>query len=705
MQRLFIAIVISSCTVLPAAAQSFSYYPADADHVFLWGQESPEALLIKRVGGKWKLDGTPLRKGTWPELLARTVTSKDQQDKSSAALDDMVAGVANKSVAVLRRPNAHALFIKRGDARLLLSVSSSTASSGAAFDKKGDTGRGQGSEPTWTKGVDVPLGIWLGTKDEIEAGKELREIFKSAPVPDGKNWPRFWEAIAKEAVSSTDYYHASSYGHAPASAWLLVEFSNSATTVVDRVHHYTPPVHRVVMHVKDASPQPLNGTPLTSTLLALAGTAGLGILAGLAIPLVLPWLLWHEKPSFQRLFGKGRNTAGDNHNDDLLLDSKNVDKDVEQFIEELRPAIGAALANRVSASAQAKDKNARAELEATLQVISAAAAECSQSSPQYFGDLALERPRDATWSARFAERLRKCVQSAQQALDTSATNLKTANAERVNTDQENEKLEKERNEAVKRNDQLKAKVASAEALERVVATVTKERDEAVKRNDQLKAKVASAEALERVVATVTKERDDLQKSMEKERARADSLGKDSDKRQKQFEVDRASWVNERTEWDTRIRDSRKDLDRIQQSLGPLGRLSELLQNGLMNHYSRDDDGPAAAMLGFLANHSLTQLSFAIAADREPQQRYMLLNLETICRSFPDLRGYKNAKAEIEQHFGSQRPPAEAEIQRASLRAEASIFQFTLRYLQKTSRDLNAYYFFVDDNGLPYRAQA
>jgi len=380
------------------------------------------------------------------------------------------------------------------------------------------------------------------------------------------------------------------------------------------------------------------------------------------------------------LIGRGNVNDGEDAGDGELSDDfernsgATIDKNVTQFIEELRPAIGMALARRTTRSARAKDTIASAEFAARLQVISAAAAECSQLSPQYFGDLALERPRDTTWHDRFAERLKKCVQSAQQALETSAANLKTANAERVNTDRENEKLQKER-------------------------------DTAVKRNDELKAKVASAETLEKMVETLTKERDDLQKSMEKERARVDRLSTDYETREKQFETDRGSWVNERRQWETRISDSHKDLDRIQQSLGRLGRLSELLQGGLMNHYSRDDDGPAAAMLGFLANHSLTQLSFAIAADREPQQRYMLLNLETICRSFPDLRGYKNAKAEIEQHFGNKRPPAEADIQRASLRAEASIFQFTLRYLQKTSRELNAYYFFVDDNGLPYRAQA
>ena len=672
MQRLFIAIVISTCTALPAAAQSFSYYPADADHVFLWSQESPEAILIERARGKWNLEGTPLRNGKWPALLARAVKSKDQKDKTSAALDDMVAGEADKSAAVLRLPNAHALFIKRGDARLLLSVSSSTTSSGVAFDK---------TETGWTKGnANIPLGSWLGTGDETIAGELLRRIFASAPSPGRNNWPPFWNAIATEAVVSTGF-HAINYGQALAPKWLLVELSDGAAIVVDRVHHYAPPVQRVVV-VKENAPITGTETPSTSILLALAGTAGLGILVGLAIALVLPWFLWREKPSLQRLVGRGKDNDNDREDardgelsNDLERNSgATIDQDVTQFIEELRPVIGAALARRASRLARAKDTIASAEFDARLQVISAAAAECSQLSPQYFGDLALERPRDATWHDRFAERLKKCVQSAQQALETLATNLKTANAERVNTDRENEKLQKER-------------------------------DTAVKRNDELKAKVASAETLEKMVATLTKERDDLQKSMEKERARVDRLSTDYETRQKQFETDRGSWVNERRLWETRISDSHRDFDRIQQSLGRLGRLSDLLQAGLMNHYSRDDDGPAAAMLGFLANHSLTQLSFAIAADREPQQRYMLLNLETICRSFPDLRGYNNAKAEIEQHFGNKRPPAEADIQRANLRAEASIFQFTLRYLQKTSRELNAYYFFVDDNGLPYRAQA
>jgi len=264
MQRLFIAIVISSCTALPAAAQSFSYYPADADHVFLWSDESPEAIRVERVRGKWSVEGTPLRNGKWPSLLARALKSGDRKD-ASTALDDMVAGEADKSVAVLRLPNAHALFIKRGDSRLLLIGNTATTSIEVTFDK---------IETGWTKGkANVPLGSWLGTKDEIKAAEMLRGIFASVPSPSNNNWPPFWNAIATQAAASTGC-RAITYGHTPAPEWFLVEFSDGAATVVDRVHRYAPPAYRVFVIVKEKALIPGTETPSSQVWRLLSSCHG-----------------------------------------------------------------------------------------------------------------------------------------------------------------------------------------------------------------------------------------------------------------------------------------------------------------------------------------------------------------------------------------------------------------------------------------------
>jgi len=138
--------------------------------------------------------------------------------------------------------------------------------------------------------------------------------------------------------------------------------------------------------------------------------------------------------------------------------------------------------------------------------------------------------------------------------------------------------------------------------------------------------------------------------------------------------------------------------------GALGGLGERILEGQKNFYAAHDDGAAAAMLGFLASHSLHQLAIGMVRERKPLERAMLLNLWTLCDVLGDYDGFGKALRELQRSFSPPTAFDSQQAQRAGDRPEARVFHYALGHLRDVRRiELSPYFFFVDDKGTPFRA--
>ena len=585
MRALLIVISLSFAAVIHA--QPFLYYPADADHLFLWRDAaSDQTIAPARVNGHWQ-NGAALRDPAWKTAL------KAENDEQIGHALDLLAKGDTVPGATLRGPDVHALFTSLGNDRLLFTGISAQKSFSVMLerDQKGE----------WSKKGNIPITPWLGASSDPEAWKIMLE-----PVPS--DWPGFWNGVGTSAASAAGYRAVV----LPGKRWLLIE---SMPMTIQPAS--TPgKSEKVPVTNNPQPPQPKWWEPWIWYVAAFAG--------GLLLGFVIGWLL------------RGRTK--------LMNERRAVsDDDITRFTEALRPHIKEALQAAPEEGVPPQD-NIRAKLQALAEVCNETA-----KTSQTFSDLRWNSQNVDGLLDGMPERLRKAASTAKQTEDA----LTTVTAKKKELEQRVSDAEQKSAEAQKTLGRVPILEAQKKELE----------GKLTKANEEKTAAIAA--------------------ETEKSRSQLNAL-----KSAHQAELENTA----------------RDLTTIRESFASLALVSASFQEGQKNHYADRRDGAAAAMLGFLANHSLHQLGLGIARDRGEQRQYMLLNLQKIAQSLPELDGYRRAQQEIDRNFLPPTRPSDAIVKQAADRAEAPLFQFALRYLRETARvDLAPYYFYVDDKGSPYRA--
>jgi hypothetical protein len=643
MRAVFIAIATFLLSTA-AGAQPVLYYPADGDHVFLWTDAaSDETIRVTRAAGRWRLEGTPLAGKVWAMRLARIAGGKPGDDTSGRALDVLLAGQVPAALAAQRLPDAHALFVRRGNAVLL---------SGTSGEKHFDV---PFTKPLtlWTKTAGIDLASWLGLPagDDPGGGKVIADAV-GVQVPTAQTWPVFWDAAVTRATS--DRFHASTYpGNTDAAKrWLLIESGGPAQLIFDRVKTPMPalPLPKsgaAVNNTTNGSGGPQTGGQ-HSALWEIIIAFGAGLVLGASVVYgVFKLVQWRAQ--------KASTENGDRPPREI------TPAEVDRFADALRPHIMAALS-------RPPGEGAAVDIDAKARAIADACNESGKTA-QAFDGLSCNAAK------------------AVQALDTLPERLKSTAAAVAKIESALSAANAELTAARQREATLQTNLETVTAAKKTLEAEKVEAGRKLERFDKVEKKANDLETVKKTLEDELKQiRGDAEKA-----ARAAALSIE----------DALKTLAAR---DQELAKAREDVQRLRKDFVSLGTLGERLQDGQKNHYSERQNGPAAAMLGFLANHSLHQLSVGIGTGRAEQRRYMLLNLRRIARALPSMHGYQRAHEELEKNFEHASPPAESEVKRPDLRGEAPMFQFALRYLRESVNvDLAPYYFFVDEDGLPYRA--
>ena len=632
MRGVLIAIT-TSLVFATSQAQTISYYPADPDHIFLWNDAKPnETVAVKRVKGQWEISNTFLEDPVWVAELARIAEPGTPSDQAIVrALNQLMAGRVATSIAKLRLPNAHAIFVTQGESRILFIGSSPNHHFEVAFTK---------GAATWSKSSGIALNTWLGVSSDDDGARILALALGDVQPPQANRWTDFWNAVAVSGTAAGRGYRVATYSDPDGrhTRWLLIESGSTVQMLFDRVRKPLPPV-----------PLPAQ-QPLPS---ALGGSGepqpGKTDIGRAIMPFVYMFIAFGIGAATMWLVNRFVKRIDHGNTEASATILQIGEYDVTRFATALRPAILEALQQPSEASATALEPKLKALIDACNE---------SAKTARALGDLTCQPQKSLAVLDMLPDRIRNAARAVVQVEKA----LTTANTTIQQQAQWKADLETAQREKKKLESQIDGWKPEIEKVQKLVAEVAGLRTEVQTANEKLHA--------------VTKQNADKD-------VRIANLTAD---RQRELQA-----VNE-------------ELQKIRGAFADLGGLADRFQEGQKNHYSSRQDGPAASMLGFLANHSLQQLAVGIGTQQAEQRRYMLLNLEKIARSLPGLQGYQRALQELETKFDRQRAPSEADVKRAELRGEAPMFQFALRYLRESVNvDLAPYFFYVDENGSPYRA--